>query len=78
MFTTEDEWAAAYSAAQQQVRFLYETGQIECDPLRIPQLAQSVASAAIRNVLALESADDISTLRGVHVDRITIQRITAA
>lgn len=78
MFTSEDDWAAAYIAAQRELRFLYESNTIDCDPALIPKLAQQVATAAIRNVLELSNVDDISTLRGVHVDRITIQRINAA
>jgi hypothetical protein len=51
-----------------------DMGVIDCVPSVLPRLAQQVAYNAIRSALALSEAD-ISQVRGIHVERITIERL---
>lgn len=76
MFTTEVEWEAAYSAAHAELKFALDAGVIQCVPSVLGRLAAQVATSAIRHGIDA-TMDDISTVPGIHVDRITIQRIAA-
>ena len=74
-FTTEDEWAAAYSAATNEIRLAVASGLVTCSEDQVTTLAVRVATAAIRNAQAVAAEDDIAHFPGVHVERITIQRL---
>lgn len=74
IFTTEAEWEAAYAAAKAELEFAVESGQMECPRATLGVLASKVATAAIRSALDV-APDDISSVPGIHVERITIQRI---
>lgn len=74
-FTTEDEWAAAYSAATDEIRLAVASGIISCDPTQLTTVAVRIATAAIRQAQAVAAEDDIAHFPGVHVEHITIQRL---
>lgn len=74
-FTTEDEWAAAYSAATDEIKLAIASGILACDPSQVTTIAVKIATAAIRNAQTVAAEDDIAHFPGVHVERITIQRL---
>jgi hypothetical protein len=74
MFTTQAEWEAAYSAAHAELKFALDAGVIECVPSVLGRLAAQVATAAIRHGIDA-TLDDVSSMTGVHVERITIERL---
>ena len=73
---SEDEWARAFAAAYEQLKYEYSRMLIDCSPSVLRPIAARVASAAIH--AATEAPDDISDIPGVHVERITVKRLPAA
>lgn len=74
MFTTEQEWSAAYEAAHNEILLAMASGDIVANPKLVKTLAVKIATAAIRNALSVQE-DDIANFPGVVVEKITIQRL---
>lgn len=68
MFTTEDEWRAAYSAAYDQLLVSRDRGDIELPngSTGLMAVAQRIATAVIRSA----DSGDITDLPGVAVERV--------
>jgi hypothetical protein len=73
-FTTEDEWQAAYSAAYTELLLARANGRIDCTDAELKSLSAKVVTVAIRNAQSV-APDDIANLPGIHVERITIERV---
>jgi hypothetical protein len=73
-FTTEDEWQAAYSAAYTELLLARANGSIDCSDQALRSIATKVVTVAIRNAQSV-APDDIANLPGIHVERITIERV---
>jgi hypothetical protein len=74
---TEEEWQSAYAVVYAELKVAYDSMKIECSPGTISSLAGNITTSMLTSPVLTLVEDDISEVPGIHIERITIERIAS-
>jgi hypothetical protein len=74
---TEEEWQSVYDVVYAELKVAYDSMKIDCSPGTISTLAGNITTSILTSPALVLVEDDISVIPGIHIERITIERIAS-